>query len=122
MCIRDRFSSASHFLRHLVYLGAEQRYGKVTSDIKARLDRELNVINHLGYADYFLVVWDLVKFATRCGIRHAGRGSAADSAVAYCLGITDVDPIAPVSYTHLDVYKRQGKIIEVNLIYSAFAP
>lgn len=90
----EGFSSASHFLRHLVYLGAEQRYGKVTSDIKARLDRELNVINHLGYADYFLVVWDLVKFATRCGIRHAGRGSAADSAVAYCLGITDVDPIA----------------------------
>ena len=108
MCIRDSlgalnfpafaypkgFNSSKHFLRHLVYQGAEHRYGKITSKVTARLDHEFNIICQLGYEDYFLVVWDLVEFAVGQNIRHAGRGSAADSAVAYCLGITDVDPIA----------------------------
>ncbi len=88
------FNSSKHFLRHLVYQGAERRYGKITSEVTTRLDHELNIICQLGYEDYFLVVRDLVKFAAGQNIRHAGRGSAADSAVAYCLGITDVDPIA----------------------------
>jgi len=88
------FNSANQFLRYLVYEGAEQRYRKITSDVKARLEHELGVIERLGYADYFLVVWDLVRFAVTEGVRYAGRGSAADSAVAYCLGISDVDPIA----------------------------
>ncbi|MGI6162686.1 MAG: DNA polymerase III subunit alpha [Bacillota bacterium] len=88
------FNSSKHFLRHLVYQGAEHRYGKITSKVTARLDHEFNIICQLGYEDYFLVVWDLVEFAVGQNIRHAGRGSAADSAVAYCLGITDVDPIA----------------------------
>lgn len=88
------FSSAKEFLRHLVFQGAASRYRRVTSQVKERLEHELYVIGRLGYEDYFLVVWDLALFAKREGIRHAGRGSAADSAVAYCLGITDVDPIA----------------------------
>ncbi|MGI6643548.1 MAG: DNA polymerase III subunit alpha [Bacillota bacterium] len=88
------FSSSKEFLRHLVFEGAASRYGEVTNEIRSRLDYELYVIEHLGYEDYFLVVWDLVRFAHTAGIRHAGRGSAADSAVAFCLGVTDVDPIA----------------------------
>ncbi len=88
------FNSSKIFLRHLVYQGAEHRYGKITSKVATRLDHELNIICQLGYEDYFLVVWDLVKFAAGQNIRYAGRGSAADSAAAYCLGITDVDPIA----------------------------
>lgn len=88
------FSSAREFLRRLTFSGAEQRYGKITSEIRRRLEHELYVIEKLGYEDYFLVVWDLVKFAREQGIRNAGRGSAADSAVAYCLRVTDVDPIA----------------------------
>ncbi|HHT85594.1 MAG: DNA polymerase III subunit alpha [Bacillota bacterium] len=88
------FKSSNHFLRHLVFQGAGGRYGKITHEVKARLEHELSIIGQLGYEDYFLVVWDLVNFAARQNIRHAGRGSAADSAVAYCLGITDVDPIA----------------------------
>lgn len=88
------FKSSSHFLRHLVFQGAEKKYGKITHDVKIRLEHELSIIEQLGYEDYFLVVWDLVNFAARQNIRHAGRGSAADSAVAYCLGITGVDPIA----------------------------
>lgn len=90
----EGFRSSGHFLRHLVLKGAQTKYRKITRDIKARLEHELGIIEQLGYEDYFLVVWDLVNFAERQNIRHAGRGSAADSAVAYCLGITDVDPIA----------------------------
>ncbi len=88
------FSSSKSFLRHLVYQGAANRYGKLTSEISSRLDYELSIIEQLGYENYFLVVWDLVRFAQKAGIRHAGRGSAADSAVAFCLEVTDVDPIA----------------------------
>jgi error-prone DNA polymerase len=88
------FRSAREYLKHLVFRGAEDRYGKVTPEVKERLDHELYVIEKLGYEDYFLVVWDLVEFARGQGIRNGGRGSAADSAVAYCLRITDVDPIA----------------------------
>ena len=90
----EGFESTNQFLYYLVSEGARQRYGKMTSDVKTRLGYELSVIEQLGYADYFLVVWDLVRFAASKGIRYAGRGSAADSAVAYCLGISDVDPIA----------------------------
>jgi error-prone DNA polymerase len=79
------------FLRHLVYDGARSRYGRVTPPLAARLDHELDLITRLGFADYFLVVWDVVRFARTKGIRLAGRGSAADSAVCYCLGVTEVD-------------------------------
>lgn len=92
--VPEGFPSAAAFLRHLVFKGAVNRYGKVTAEIEERLNHELHVIETLGYEDYFLVVWDLVLFAQKQGIRHAGRGSAADSAVAYCLNVTDVDPIA----------------------------
>ncbi len=87
------FSSSRAFLKHLVFQGALERYGNVNSAVRRRLEHELNIIGTLGYEDYFLVVWDLVMFARKEGIRHAGRGSAADSAVAYCLQITDVDPV-----------------------------
>ncbi|MDI7246577.1 MAG: DNA polymerase III subunit alpha [Bacillota bacterium] len=86
--------TSAEYLRSLVYEGAASRYGTVTPAIKARLDHELDVICTLGYEDYFLMVWDVAGFARRKGIRFAGRGSAADSAVAYCLFITSVDPIA----------------------------
>jgi error-prone DNA polymerase len=88
------FASSQEYLRHLTYAGAGRRYGRVTSEAKVRLEHELHVIETLGYPDYFLAVFDLTQFARERGIRGAGRGSAADSAVAYCLGITDVDPIA----------------------------
>jgi len=82
---------AGHYLRELVYEGARQRYGTLDAVTSQRLDYELNIIEQLGYVDYFLVVWDIVRFAREHRIRCAGRGSAADSAVAYCLYITDVD-------------------------------
>jgi error-prone DNA polymerase len=84
-------TSAARYLRQLVYEGARQRYPKVDQHLQNRLEHELSIIEQLGYVDYFLVVWDIVHFARRHRIRCAGRGSAADSAVAYCLYITDVD-------------------------------
>ncbi|MBO8126791.1 MAG: DNA polymerase III subunit alpha [Firmicutes bacterium] len=86
--------SAPSFLRRLVYTGARERYGQVTEEIRERLEKELTIINKLGFADYFLAVWDVARFARAKGIHYAGRGSAADSAVAYCLYITNVDAIA----------------------------
>ncbi|NLL87693.1 MAG: DNA polymerase III subunit alpha [Firmicutes bacterium] len=87
------FGSTGQLLHHLVWQGARERYGKITPEIRQRLDHELNIIEQLDVIDYFLVVWDIVAYARRHRIRCAGRGSAADSAVAYCLGITNVDSI-----------------------------
>ncbi len=81
------------YLRDLVWKGAQCRYSRITPLISSRLEHEMDIILRLGYEDYFLLVWDLVEFAKRSGIRCSGRGSAADSAVAYCLNITDVDAI-----------------------------
>ncbi len=86
--------TARGMLRRLTWEGAQQRYGSITESIRTRIEHELDVIGELGFDDYFLVVWDLLRFASERGIRYAGRGSAADSAVAHCLGITTVDPIA----------------------------
>lgn len=88
-----RGESTIAFLRRLTYQGAWRRYGRLTPAIRRRLEHELAVIEKLDVADAFLVAWDLVRFAQARGIRHAGRGSAADSAVAYCLGLTEVDSI-----------------------------
>ncbi|MGS0746647.1 DNA polymerase III subunit alpha [Syntrophomonas erecta subsp. sporosyntropha] len=85
--------NATVFLRHLVQEGAQQRYGRITNQVQQRLEHELQVIEQMGYADYFLVVWDLVRFARSQGIRYAGRGSAADSLVSYCLFICEVDAL-----------------------------
>jgi len=86
--------SAAAFLRKMTLAGATRRYGRVTRRVRERLEDELRVICELGYEDYFLLVWDLCRHARRLGVRFAGRGSAADSAVAYCLGITNVDAVA----------------------------
>src|SRR5690625_4710515 len=80
------------YLRHLTYEGAERRYGEITPKIKERLDFELDVIANTGYPGYFLIVQDLIAEARRMGVSVGpGRGSAAGSAVAYCLKITNID-------------------------------
>ncbi|HEX3010657.1 MAG TPA: DNA polymerase III subunit alpha [Syntrophomonadaceae bacterium] len=80
-------------LRELCWEGAHQRYHKINLSVTARLEHELQIIEQMGFADYFLVVWDLARFCRQEGIRYAGRGSAADSLVAYCLYITEVDSL-----------------------------
>ncbi len=82
------------YLKHLTYVGAEKRYGEVTDDIRERLDFELATIENTGYPGYFLIVQDFTTEARNMGVSVGpGRGSAAGSAVAYCIGITNVDPI-----------------------------
>lgn len=85
--------SAAGLLRRMVMDGAQRRYGKLSGDTVERIRYELSVIEQLDLADYFLVVWDLARYAREQGVRYAGRGSAADSLVAYCLYITEVDSL-----------------------------
>jgi len=83
------------YLRHLTYIGAEKRYGDITTEVRERLDFELATIERTGYPGYFLIVQDFTTAAREMGVSVGpGRGSAAGSAVAYCTGITNVDPIA----------------------------
>ncbi|MDC8002825.1 DNA polymerase III subunit alpha [Aureisphaera galaxeae] len=82
------------YLRHITYEGAKRRYEELTDEIKERLDFELDVIANTGYPGYFLITEDFIREARNMGVSVGpGRGSAAGSAVAYCLGITNIDPI-----------------------------
>ncbi len=82
------------YLAHLAWEGLKVRYPDANAEIEARLKYELDVIQKTGFAGYFLVVWDFIKFAKDRGISVGpGRGSAAASLVAYCLGITNIDPL-----------------------------
>jgi DNA polymerase-3 subunit alpha len=89
------FASDDEYLRHLTYEGARVRYGAaLPGEVVERLDYELRVIRDMGFSAYFLVVWDLIRYAKERGIRVGpGRGSAAGCCVAYCLRIVDLDPI-----------------------------
>lgn len=83
------------FLRHLTYEGAKTRYDELTSEVTDRIDFELKTIENTGYPGYFLIVQDFTSKAREIGVAVGpGRGSAAGSVVAYCIGITNVDPIA----------------------------
>lgn len=119
--------SAQHVLERAAVAGAKKRYGALTVPVKERLNYELSVIARLGFADYFLVVADFIRFAHKNGISTGpGRGSAAASLVAYALRITDVDPLANqllferflnperVSWPDIDTdfeYERRGEVI-----------
>jgi len=82
------------YIRKLCYDGLAKRYAELTEELKERAEYELSVITRMGYSDYYLIVWDYVKFARDNGIMVGpGRGSGAGSLVAYCLGITNIDPI-----------------------------
>ncbi|CAM1351275.1 DNA polymerase III subunit alpha [Tenacibaculum insulae] len=84
----------NNFLRHLTYVGAKKRYGEITESIRERLDFELEVIEKTGYPGYFLIVEDFIREARNMDVSVGpGRGSAAGSVVAYCLWITNIDPI-----------------------------
>ena len=84
-------------LKKLSYKGYEQRYGN-RREVFARIEKELEVIYKLNFECYFLITWDIIRYAHSVGYHHVGRGSGANSIVAYCLHITDVEPI------ELDLY------------------
>lgn len=80
-------------LRRETLLGMRERYGSSSGMVMERVEKELSMINELGFAPYFLINWDIVKYARHSGYFYVGRGSGANSIVAFCLRITDVDPI-----------------------------
>ena len=86
--------SMDSFLRTIVLFGAQQRYESISRQVKKQLDFELNLIIKLGFSGYFLIVWDIINFCRENNIMVQGRGSAANSAVCFCLGITPVDPVS----------------------------
>ncbi len=120
--------TAVTYLKHLCEEGIKQRYAAVTDELRERLEYELNTIESMGYVDYFLIVWDFIHYAKEHGIAVGpGRGSAAGSIVAYCLEITDIDPIRyqllferflnpeRVSMPDIDVdfcYERRQEVID----------
>ena len=82
------------YFRKLVYNGARKRYGELTAEHTARLEYELDIIEKMGFVDYYLIVWDFIRYARKQDIPVGpGRGSGAGSLCAYCMGITDIDPI-----------------------------
>ncbi len=90
----DSFATQDEYLRYLTFEGAKRRYGLLTPELEERLNFELDVIRKSGYPGYFLIVQDFTTSARQMGVSVGpGRGSAAGSAVAYCIGITNVDPI-----------------------------
>jgi len=86
------------YLRQETYKGAQKRYAKLSSEIESRIEKELELIQQKDFVSYFLINYDIINFANSKNFYHVGRGSGANSIVAYCLGITDVDPI------ELDLY------------------
>ncbi|MDP1725715.1 MAG: DNA polymerase III subunit alpha [Bacteroidota bacterium] len=92
--IPPNFLTQDDYLHHLTYTGAKERYKDITPEVEERLNFELHTIKTMGFAGYFLIVADFIKEGRNMGVFVGpGRGSAAGSAVAYCIGITNIDPI-----------------------------
>jgi DNA polymerase-3 subunit alpha len=88
------FTTQDDYLKHLTFEGAKRKYGSIDTDIESRLNYELEIIQKMGFPGYFLIVQDFINAAKGIGVAVGpGRGSAAGSAVAYCTGITNIDPI-----------------------------
>jgi len=85
-------------LEKLAYDGLRFRYGTKNKEAIARVQKELEIIDRLGFSSYFLITWDIISYSMARNFYHVGRGSGANSVVAYCLRITDVCPI------ELDLY------------------
>lgn len=110
--------TAYSYLWRLAYDGLARRYESPPRAVKDRLEYELEVICEMGYADYFLVVWDLVREAKRRGMPTVGRGSAANSLVSYCLEFTDVDPIKYDLYFERFLNRGRATPPDVDLDFS----
>lgn len=90
----EGFTEENEYLHHLTYEGAKERYNESTDEVKERIDYELSVIKKMGFPGYFLIVQDFLRAARDLGVSVGpGRGSAAGSVVAYCIRITDIDPL-----------------------------
>lgn len=106
------------YLHKISFEGLERRYKPITEKAISRLNFELSVIDELRFSEYFLVVWDIVQEAKRRGMITIGRGSAANSIVSYCLGLTDVDPIKYNLYFERFLNKGRSSPPDVDIDFS----
>jgi DNA polymerase III alpha subunit len=100
------------------YKGLDKKYGLATASIKERLEMELSVIREMGFSNYFLIVWDIVNEAKKRGMMIIGRGSAANSLVAYCLGVTQIDPIEQNLYFERFLNKARSSPPDFDIDFS----
>lgn len=105
-------------LEKLAMDGLEYRYGKKNVEAQERVKHELGLITRLGFAAYFLITWDIIRYSMSRGFYHVGRGSGANSVVAYCLKITDVDPIDLNLYFERFINPRRSTPPDFDIDYS----
>lgn len=106
------------YLQKIAFEGLNKRFNPPSDKALSRLEYELSVINEMNFTDYFLVVWDIVKEAKRRGMMTIGRGSAANSLVSYCLGLTDVDPVRYNLYFERFLNKGRSSPPDVDIDFS----
>src|SRR5579883_834578 len=112
-------ASAHNYLRTLVYRGAAKRYGTpLTAKVERQLEYELGMIARLDLAGYFLIVWDIVRAAKELGVLCQGRGSAANSAVCYALGITAVDPVGMELLFERFLTEERGEVPDIDIDFA----
>jgi len=117
-CPMGENESAREYLTKLVYEGLHKKYSNITDNILNRVEEELTVINELHFNDYFLIVWEIVQEAKRRGMLTIGRGSAANSLVAYLLGLTQVDPVKHNLYFERFLNKARKSPPDVDIDFS----
>ena len=105
-------------LEKLAWDGMVYRYGKQNNEAKKRVKHELEIIDRLGFSAYFLITWDIVRYSMARGFYHVGRGSGANSVVAYCLKITNVDPIDLNLYFERFINPKRSSPPDFDIDYS----
>ncbi len=105
-------------LEKLAWDGMIYRYGKQNSEAKRRIHHELEIIDKLGFSAYFLITWDIVRYSMARGFYHVGRGSGANSIIAYCLKITNVDPIDLNLYFERFINPKRSSPPDFDIDYS----
>ncbi len=105
-------------LEKLAWDGMIYRYGKLNDEARKRIEHELEIIDNLGFSAYFLITWDIIRYSMARGFYHVGRGSGANSIVAYCLKITNVDPIDLNLYFERFINPRRSSPPDFDIDYS----
>lgn len=105
-------------LNALAFKGMEERYGLENTEARDRIEKELKVISELNFCAYFLITWDVIQYSHGKGYYHVGRGSGANSIIAYCLRITDVDPIELNLYFERFLNKQRSSPPDFDIDYS----
>ncbi len=105
-------------LEKLAMEGLEYRYGKQNPEARRRVLHELNIIDRLGFSSYFLITWDIIRYSMSRGYYHVGRGSGANSVVAYCMKITNVDPIELDLYFERFINPKRSSPPDFDIDYS----